>query len=70
MAEETDQEAGTGQHEPIDIREEPQARRDWIATYAYFLAEARGFTPEYVLDDWLQAELAYTERGLAKGESD
>ncbi|MBI1283550.1 MAG: DUF2934 domain-containing protein [Thiobacillus sp.] len=45
-------------------------RHGWIATYAYFLAEARGFTPANAIDDWLAAERAYMEEGLAKGESD
>lgn len=45
-------------------------RHDWIATYAFFLAETRGFTPEFVLNDWLEAERAYMDQGLAKGESD
>ena len=46
-----------------------QRRHDWIATCAYFLAEARGFTSEGALEDWLQAERAYMEQGMAKGES-
>lgn len=53
-----------------DTDEDLQARHDWIATYAYFLAEARGFTPVDALEDWLEAERAYMERGFAKRESD
>ena len=52
-----------------DPEPDRERRHDWIATCAYFLAEARGFTPEGALEDWLQAERAYMERGLAKGES-
>ena len=37
------------------------SRQDWIATYAYYLAQARGFIPGYTLDDWLEAEHAYDE---------
>jgi hypothetical protein len=47
-----------------------QTRQNWVATYAYFLAEARGFTPVNALDDWIKAERAYMEEGMAKGESD
>jgi hypothetical protein len=46
------------------------ARHDWVAKYAYFLAEARGFTPVQDLNDWLEAERAYLEQGMAKGETD
>lgn len=53
-----------------DAEQDHQARNEWICTYAYFLAETRGFTPAAVLDDWLNAERAYMEKGLAKGESD
>jgi Protein of unknown function (DUF2934) len=53
-----------------DAEQDRHTREDWIATYAYFLAEARGFTPADVLADWLNAERAYMEKGLAKGESD
>jgi len=53
-----------------DAEQDHQTRNEWISTYAYFLAEARGFTPAAALDDWLNAERAYMEKGLAKGESD
>ncbi|MHB1189145.1 DUF2934 domain-containing protein [Thiobacillus sp.] len=53
-----------------DAEQDHQTRNEWISTYAYFLAAARGFTPAAVLDDWLNAERAYMEKGLAKGESD
>jgi len=52
------------------VEQDHQMRHDWIATYAYFLAEARGFTPTNAIDDWLAAERVYMEEGLAKGESD
>jgi hypothetical protein len=32
------------------------AQQEQIALMAYFLAEARGFTPGNEMDDWLQAE--------------
>ena len=32
-----------------DAEQDHQMRNEWIATYAYFLAEARGFTPAAVL---------------------
>ena len=53
-----------------DAEQDHQTRYDWIATYAYFLAEARGFIPLDILEDWLNAERAFMEKGLAKGESD
>ena len=53
-----------------DAEQDHQMRHGWIATYAYFLAEARGFTPTNAIDDWLAAERAYLEEGLAKGVSD
>ena len=31
-------------------------RAEYIATAAYFRAEARGFTPGHELEDWLAAE--------------
>jgi len=37
-------------------------RHEWIATYAYFLSEARGFRPGLELEDWLEAECAYEEQ--------
>lgn len=53
-----------------DTDRDMRRRHEWISTYAYFLAESRGFTPVEALDDWLKAERAYLESGLAKGESD
>ena len=52
-----------------DAEQDHQRRNEWIATYAYFLAEARGFTPVDVLEDWFNAERAYMYKGLANGES-
>jgi hypothetical protein len=71
MTEETKRENVTEKTiRPHAAGKDRQTHHDWIATYAYFLAEARGFTPERALDDWLEAERAYMEQGLAKGESD
>lgn len=53
-----------------DVEQDHETRNEWISIHAYFLAEARGFNPAAVLDDWLNAERAYMEKGLAKGESD
>jgi hypothetical protein len=39
-----------------------QKRLDWIATTAYYKAEARGFVPNLELDDWLEAEAEFEER--------
>lgn len=36
-------------------------RHRWIAEAAYFIAETRSFEPGKELDDWLQAEIAYSE---------
>jgi len=35
---------------------QPDTRHELIALQAYYLAEARGFTPGAELDDWLAAE--------------
>lgn len=35
-------------------------RQDWIATAAYYLAEARGFEPGFEMTDWCRAEQAYS----------
>ncbi len=32
----------------------------WISVAAYYISEARGFTPGMELDDWLAAETEYT----------
>ena len=34
-------------------------RQQWIATAAYYKAEARGFTPGKEADDWREAEIEY-----------
>jgi len=36
-------------------------RHQWIAVAAYFKAEIRNFVPGKELDDWLDAEIAYSE---------
>lgn len=38
--------------EPVD----PDVRHAMIAQRAYFIAQTRGFTGDYSMDDWLQAE--------------
>ena len=40
----------------------PAERHRQIAEAAFFLAEARGFTPGRELDDWLEAERAVDAR--------
>lgn len=37
-------------------------RINCIATAAYYMAEARGFTPGQELDDWLEAEEKFAKR--------
>ncbi len=39
----------------------PINRHQWIAEAAYFTAEIRDFEPGKELDDWLEAETAYSE---------
>jgi Protein of unknown function (DUF2934) len=36
-------------------------RQQWISDAAYFKAEARGFSPDYIITDWLEAEHDYVE---------
>lgn len=36
--------------------EKSMSREQRIAEAAYFIAEARGFSGDHALDDWLQAE--------------
>jgi Protein of unknown function (DUF2934) len=36
-------------------------RQQWISDAAYFKAEARGFNPDYIITDWLEAEHDYVE---------
>lgn len=38
---------------------DPTSRHLWISEAAYFIAEARGFTPNHSLNDWLEAEQSY-----------
>jgi hypothetical protein len=40
-------------------------RHQWIAEAAYFIAETRQFEPGKALDDWLAAEIAYTDMLIA-----
>ena len=40
---------------------ESSYRHKWISVAAYFKAEARGFKQGEELDDWLEAEIEYTE---------
>jgi len=54
----------------FEAEQKRRRREEWVSTYAFFLAEARGFTPVDALGDWLQAERAYIEQGMAKGEFD
>jgi len=41
---------------PTDKSMKDQEREAWIATAAYYLAEARRFAPGNELADWLDAE--------------
>lgn len=40
---------------------EAAERRQFIATAAYYRAEARGFMPGMEMDDWLEAEAEYDD---------
>jgi hypothetical protein len=40
----------------------PQDRLNYIATAAYYKAEAHGFMPGQELDNWLEAEAEFDER--------
>ena len=40
----------------------PAQRHSMIAEAAFFMAQARGFTPSQELDDWLSAEREVDER--------
>ena len=40
-------------------------RHQWISEAAYFLAEAKSFKIDKTLDNWLEAELAYSEMMIA-----
>lgn len=41
-------------------------RHQWIAEAAYYKAEARNFTPGRALNDWLEAEIAYSKMRIAE----
>ena len=41
---------------PISKLDDEEAKHRMIAEAAYFVAETRGFSPGYELEDWLQAE--------------
>ncbi len=45
-----------------DPSADAQERLDWIATAAYYKAEARGFVPGLEMEDWLEAEADYEEK--------
>ena len=40
-------------------------RHQWISEAAYFLAEAKSFKPDKTLDNWLEAEINYSEMLIA-----
>ena len=54
----------TKHQESADPRSElsDEAWRDMVSTAAYFRAEARGFEPASVADDWYEAEAELRER--------
>ncbi|MHB9021773.1 MAG: DUF2934 domain-containing protein [Halothiobacillus sp.] len=39
--------------------EESENLNEHIATAAYYKAEARGFSPGYEMEDWLEAEMEF-----------
>lgn len=43
----------------MDASPDADHRFDYIATAAYYRAEARGFMPGNELDDWLEAEARF-----------
>lgn len=43
----------------MDLSLGTEGRLEYIATAAYFKAEARGFMPGQELDDWLDAEAKF-----------
>jgi len=45
----------------ISDRINTRNRQQWIAEAAYFKAQARGFKPGRALNDWLEAEIDYSE---------
>lgn len=45
-----------------DPSADAEERLEWIATAAYYKAEARGFVPGLEMEDWLEAEIDYEER--------
>ncbi len=44
----------------------PEQRQHYVEVAAYHIAERRGFNPDYVLEDWVQAE-AEIDRLLREG---
>ena len=48
---------GAGDAAPVS-----EEQLDFIATAAYFKAEARGFAPGKELDDWLEAEAKFSSK--------
>jgi len=44
-----------------------QDHTDWVATAAYYMAEARGFAPGNELGDWVKAEQAYSSQPKGQG---
>jgi len=49
----------------LNTLEKPHNRLLWISEASYFLAEARGFVPDKALEDWLEAEISYSEMLIA-----
>ena len=49
----------------LSTLEKPHNRDLWISEAAYFLAEVRGFEPDKALDNWLEAEISYSEMLIA-----
>lgn len=48
---------------PADSANDDADRSGYIATSAYYMAEARGFMPGHELDDWLKAEAEVKSHG-------
>ena len=46
----------TGASVDNDRATDGEDRQDYVATAAYYKAEARGFIPGLEIDDWLEAE--------------
>lgn len=45
----------------LSIQEQSVNRHQWVSVAAYFLAEAKNFNASSTLDNWLEAEIAYSE---------